>query len=235
MRLGAELTAIARRDAGMELTVAPAGGARSEIFDVVVLALPFTRLRLVKGVDALGLGPMKLKAIRELGYGGNMKLVCGTASRAWRTPAAGLPYPSNGAFYSDLPFQNVWESSRAQPGERGLLSNFMAGKALPATQDAAFENLKTGLSAISPAIGASLDKNAAASFVWASHPLSLGSYACAKVGQYTSLLAAARNKECDGRLLFAGEHTEPEFLGYMNGAVLSGNRASMEILTQAVP
>ncbi len=235
LRLGAELTAIARRDNGMELTVATAGAAKSEVFDVAVLALPFTRLRLVKGVDALGLRPLKLKAIRELGYGGNMKLVCGTTSRAWRAPAAGLPYPSNGAFYSGLPFQDVWESSRGQPGERGLLSNFIAGKALPATQEAAFENLKKGLSAISPAIGAALDKDAAASFFWAAHPWSLGSYACAKPGQYTTLLAAARTKECDGRLHFAGEHTEPEFLGYMNGAVLSGNRAAMEILMQAVP
>jgi monoamine oxidase len=235
MRLGAELTAIARREEGVELTLAGADGSKAQIFDVAILALPFTKLRSVGGIEALGLSPMKLKAIRELGYGDNMKLVCGTASRAWLKPEAGLPHPSNGCFYSDLPFQNVWDSSRAQPGERGLLSNFMAGKALPATQDEALENLKSGLSAISPAIAASLEKDAAASFSWGTHPLNLGSYACAKPGQYTTLLSAARTKECDGRLHFAGEHTEPEFLGYMNGAVMSGNRAAMEILTQSVP
>jgi monoamine oxidase len=235
LRLGAELTAIARRDSGMELTYGTAGGAKSETFDAVVLALPFTRLRLVNGLDALGLKPLKLKAIRELGYGNNMKLVCGASSRVWRTAAAGLARPPNGCFYSDLPFQNVWDSSRAQPGEHGLISNFMAGAALPATQEAALENLKKGLSAISPAIGAALDTDSAASFFWASHPLNLGSYACAKTGQYTSLLGAAGRKECDGRLHFAGEHTEPEFLGYMNGAVMSGNRAAVEILTQSVP
>jgi monoamine oxidase len=235
MRLGAELTAIARRDSGMELTYGTAAGAKTETFDAVVLALPFTRLRQVKGLDALGLSPAKLKAIRELGYGNNMKLVCGASSRVWGTAAAGLSQPSNGCFYSDLPFQNVWDSSRAQPGEHGLLSNFMAGAALPATQDAALENLRIGLSAISPAIGAALDKDSAASFSWASHALNLGSYACSKTGQYTSLLAAAGAKECDGRLHFAGEHTEPEFLGYMNGAVMSGNRAALEILTQSVP
>jgi monoamine oxidase len=235
LRLGAELTAIARRDNGIELTCAAEGGSKAQIFDVAILALPFTKLRAVGGIDALGLSPLKLKAIRELGYGNNMKLVCGTASRVWQTSGAGLPHPSNGCFYSDLPFQNVWDSSRAQPGEHGLLSNFMAGKALPATQDEALANLKSGLSAISPAIGASLDRDAAASFSWGSHPMSLGSYACASVGQYTTLLSAARTKECDGRLHFAGEHTEPEFLGYMNGAVMSGNRAVMEILMQAVP
>ncbi len=105
LRLGAELTAIARRDRGFELTF----GEKTEAFDAVVLAIPFTKLREVKGIDALGLDPLKLRAIRELGYGNNMKLVCGAASRVWRTPATGLPYPSNGAFFSDLPFQNVWD------------------------------------------------------------------------------------------------------------------------------
>ncbi|MFZ1108972.1 MAG: NAD(P)/FAD-dependent oxidoreductase [Rhodomicrobium sp.] len=235
LRLGAELTAIARRDSGIELTCAANGGTKAQVFDAVILALPFTKLRAARGIDALGLSPLKLKAIRELGYGNNMKLVCGTASRAWRTPGAGLPHPSNGCFYSDLPFQNVWDSSRAQPGDHGLLSNFMAGKALPATRDDALANLQSGLSAISPAIGASLDRDAAASFSWGQHPMSLGSYACARPGQYTTLLSAARTEECDGRLHFAGEHTEPEFLGYMNGAVMSGNRAAMEILMEAVP
>jgi monoamine oxidase len=235
LRLGVELTGIARRESGIELTCVEKGGAKTQIFDVAILALPFTKLRTVKGIEALELSPPKLKAIRELGYGNNMKLVCGTASRVWLKPEAGLPHPSNGCFYSDLPFQYVWDSSRAQPGDHGLLSNFMAGKALPATQDEALENLKSGLSAISPAIGASLDKDAATSFAWGRHPLSLGSYASARTGQYVTLLSAARTKECDGRLHFAGEHTEPEFLGSMNGAVLSGNRAAMDILMQAVP
>ena len=77
LRLGAELTAIARRDRGFELTF----GEKTEAFDAVVLAIPFTKLREVKGIDALGLDPLKLRAVRELGYGNNMKLVCGAASR----------------------------------------------------------------------------------------------------------------------------------------------------------
>ncbi len=124
LRLGAELTAIARRDNGIELTC---GAAKREMFDAVVLALPFTRLRLVKGVDALGLKPLKLKAIRELGYGNNMKLVCGTASRAWRT-AASLPHPSNGAFYADLPFQNVWEFEPRPAGPTRPPVEFYGGR-----------------------------------------------------------------------------------------------------------
>ena len=36
--------------------------------------------------------------------------------------------------------------------------------------------------------------------------------------------------ELGGRLHFAGEHTSVDFLGYMNGAVESGERVADEIL-----
>ncbi|MBI4723930.1 MAG: FAD-dependent oxidoreductase [Rhodomicrobium sp.] len=230
LNLGAQLVALAQRDGGMEVTLETSAGARREVFSTVVLALPFTCLRQVKGLEALGLSAEKLKAIQTLGDGNNAKMVCGTTSRPWRRSNSGLPYPSNGNFYSDLTFQNVWETSRNRPGESGILSNFMAGGALPASEEEAFANLRKGLAAISAEIGAALDPGAIASFFWEHHFLSFGSYACAKTGQYTTLLPVAQTPECDGRLHFAGEHTEPEFLGYMNGAILSGNRAAHEIL-----
>ncbi len=234
LRLGAKLAAIARRGEGLELTIETAGGAKPEVFDDVILALPFTCLRTVPGLDSLGLSDAKMQAIREMGYGNAAKLVCGTASRASRTSGS-LPFPSNGAFFADLPFQRTWESSRAQRGKQGLLSNLLAGGTIPANQAAAFENLQKGLTAISTGIGAALDKDAVASVFWAQNPFSLGSFACAKVGQYTSFLPLVKTPELGGRLLFAGEHTEPDFLGTMNGAVMSGNRAAMELLMQPAP
>ena len=33
------------------------------------------------------------------------------------------------AFFSDLGFQALWEDSRAQPGEAGIITNFLGGKA----------------------------------------------------------------------------------------------------------
>jgi monoamine oxidase len=232
LNLSAQLLEIALRGDRIALTLETQRGVVNETFDIVVLALPFTCLRRIKGVEALGLSSSKQAAIRELGYGNNAKLACGTISRPWRERDSGLPYPSNGSFYSDLPFQTIWETSRMRPGVRGIISNFLAGNALPADQGEAFENLKKGLSAISPRIGAALDGDAIASFFWEQHFLSFGSYACAKAGQYTTLLPAAKGAELGGRLHFAGEHTEPEFLGYMNGAILSGNRAAREIVAQ---
>ena len=79
----------------------------SESFDAVILALPFTKLRQVKGLEGLQLGDEKLKCIRELGMGQTAKVIVGTTSRVWRTPESDLPAPSNGIFYTDLGFQNL--------------------------------------------------------------------------------------------------------------------------------
>jgi monoamine oxidase len=59
---------------------------------------------------------------------------------------------------------------------------------------------------------------------WPSDPFVRGSYACWKVGQYTSIAGA--EFEPVGRLLFAGEHTSLEHQGYMNGAAETGRRAA---------
>ena len=65
---------------------------------------------------------------------------------------------------------------------------------------------------------------------WATYPFTLGSYASAKVGQYTTMLEVAPEPALDGRLQFAGELTCSDFLGYMNGGVVSGNRASAALI-----
>jgi monoamine oxidase len=45
------------------------------------------------------------------------------------------------------------------------------------------------------------------------------------------MLEAAPLPELGGRLHFAGEHTSADFLGFMNGAVESGERVAKEVLT----
>ena len=109
MKLGQPLSALDVKDGRIVASFDAQGGAHSETFDAVILALPFTRLRQVKGLEGLELGEEKLKTIRELGYGTNAKILQGTTSRVWQSPNSGLPAPSNGTFYTDLGFQNLWE------------------------------------------------------------------------------------------------------------------------------
>jgi monoamine oxidase len=103
---------------------APGGVASSESYDAVILALPFTKLRQVKGLESLRLGADKLKCICELGYGQNAKILQGTTSRPWRGPDSGLPAPSNGTFYSDLGFRicgTPAARSRATPASSPII------------------------------------------------------------------------------------------------------------------
>ena len=230
MQLGQPLSALDVKDGHIVASFDAQGGAHSETFDAVILALPFTRLRQVKGLDGLGLGDEKLKTIRELGYGTNAKILQGTTSRAWQSPESGLPAPSNGTFYTDLGFQNVWDSSRAQPGDAGILTDYLGGKAGLADPASAIKIFRDGLPKMAPKMAESLDPAAVIVWFWATYPYTLGSYASAKVGQYTTMLEVAGEPALDGRLQFAGEHTSSDFLGFMNGGVESGNRAAAALI-----
>ena len=81
----------------------------------------------------------------------------------------------------------------------------------------------------------SLDPAAVMVWFWATYPYTLGSYASAKAGQYTTMLEVAGEPALDGRLQFAGEHTSSDFLGFMNGGVVSGNRVATALIETMVP
>jgi len=87
--MGCRLSAIATDgDAQVTLTFSTASGARSEVFDYVILALPFSVLR---GLDfsQAGFDPLKQQAIQQLGYGTNSKLVLQFNDRYWNGKARG--------------------------------------------------------------------------------------------------------------------------------------------------
>ncbi len=227
MQLGHALTEIATKDEQIVINLAaPGGGMRTEGYDAVVLALPFTKLREVKGLEGLELGEEKLKCIREYGFGQNGKVMIGTTSRVWRSPDSGLPAPSNGSFYSDLGFQDLYETSRAQPGEAGIITNYIGIKAGITDAKSALDAFRADLPKMSPKMAESLDPNAVTSFFWGPYPYTLGSYAATKPGQYTTFPEVAAEPALDGRLQFAGEHTSVDWFGFMNAAVESGNRVA---------
>jgi len=91
MKQGFALTELDQKDKQIVMSFDAPGGAQSASFDAVILALPFTKLRQVKGLEGLKLGAEKLKCIRELGYGINAKIMNGTTSRVWRAPTRAFP------------------------------------------------------------------------------------------------------------------------------------------------
>jgi monoamine oxidase len=237
MNRGWALTGIEDQNGQIALSFdAPGGAKQQRTFDAVILALPFTCLREVEGLDSLGLSDEKLKCIRELGMGQHAKIIVGTTSRVWRKPPpeTGLP-PSDGSIYSDVLFQDTWETSDGQKpteAEAGILTIFLGGDAASTDEQSALAAYRRGLDKIWPKMAESLDPAAVTSMFWNSdYRFTRGSYSCAKVGQYTTMFDEASKPALGGRLQFAGEHTSgAKYQGYMNGGVRSGNRAACELV-----
>ncbi|HVS30876.1 MAG TPA: FAD-dependent oxidoreductase [Thermoanaerobaculia bacterium] len=209
------LEAIRSRGDGYTLTFQTSGGTIDEVAEVVVLAIPFTLLRDVK-MD-VELPDLKRRAIQELGYGANAKVLVGFRSRPWQK----LGY--SGATYSDEMFQLAWDNSFLQPGTAGGLTLYSGGKlALAAgegTAEEAAARLMRGIERAYP--GATRERNGKVSrFHWPTFPWTLASYSCYKPGQWTTIAGVEGLPV--GNLFFAGEHCSYDFQGYMNGAAQSG-------------
>jgi monoamine oxidase len=219
------LEAIRTRGDGFTLTFQTSGGVVDEDADVVVLAMPFTMLREVK-MD-VALPALKKRAIQELGYGANAKVLVGFQSRPWQK----LGY--SGDTYSDEMFQLAWDNSFLQPGTAGGLTLYSGGKlALAAGQGTAEEaaaRLMRGIERVYP--GATRERNGKVSrFHWPTFPWTKGSYACYKPGQWTTIAGAEGLPV--GNLFFAGEHCSYDFQGYMNGAAQSGADTAKAVMAK---
>jgi monoamine oxidase len=222
---GSELIAIARNaDGTTTLTLKQGSKSRSVVADHTVLALPFSILRSVDCSKA-GFGPIKTRAIQELGMGTNAKLNMGFSRRLWREQ--GL----NGETYADTGYQNTWEVSRAQGGAAGLLVQYTGGTIGTTfgtgTPQALAQRFLRQAEPVIPGITQAWDGRATVDS-WKDYRWTKGSYAYWKVGQYTAFSGA--ESEASGSIHFAGEHTSQDFQGYLNGAVDTGQRAASEIL-----
>src|SRR4026207_1982397 len=94
------LEAIRSKGSGYTLTLQHEGRAVDEDADLVIVTIPFSMLRDVK-ID-VDLPAVKRKAIAELGYGANAKVMVGFKSRPWERRG----YAGN--IYSDETFQLAW-------------------------------------------------------------------------------------------------------------------------------
>ncbi len=218
------LVALAREaDGRPRLTLLRDGAERVETADRVVLALPFSLLRVVDLAGA-GFRPLKLRSIRELGMGRNTKLQLQFGERFW------LP-SGDGAVRIEGPFQTTWEVTRAQSGRAGILNFFSGGQA---AERAGQGDIEARSREALDALG-NLKPRALAAWngrrlrnAWDRNPWSLGSYALIRPGQYTSFLGIEGERE--GQVYFAGEHTSANAQGYLEGAVESGQRAAGQVL-----
>ena len=227
-------------DGTFELTFSTPGGVRNVVADHVILTIPFGVLR---GLDYSRAGFDKLKntAIQNLGYGTNSKLIVQCTRRLWNEKGPwGI---GDGSIYTDLFFQNAWDSSRGITGDAGVLVAFMGGSAGLALNGAStpFANAQNSpavrlyakhfLQAANdpwPGIDTLWNGRATLSTPWKA-PNLLGSYSCWQVGQYTSFAGYEGVRQ--GNCHFAGEHCSNSFQGFMEGGATEGARAAQEIIS----
>ena len=226
IQTGAALEALAQEDGGRYRLSFRRG---SSSFDVrarqVVLAIPLTTLRQVK--LSVELPDVQRRAISEIRYGTNAKLMIGVNERVWRTRGRG-----NGSLMSDLAPQTTWETSRQQAGKAGILTNFTGGRHGLAIGDGTpkqqADRAVAELDRAFPGLAAARDGMREARFHWPTHPWTQGSYLCFTPGQWTTLRGAIG--EPVGNLFFAGEHCSLDNQGFMEGGVESGERAAQAAL-----
>lgn len=217
------LEAIRSKGSGYTLTFQTGGSPTDVDADIVIMTIPFSMLREVK-ID-VDLPALKRKAIAELAYGANAKVMVGFKSRPWEK----LGYAGN--VYSDEAFQLAWANSYLQAGTEGGITMYSGGKLAleagngPAEQVA--ERLLAGIERAYP--GTLAQRNGKVSrFHWPTHPWTKGAYACYRPGQWTTI--AGSEGLPVGNLFFAGEHCSYDFQGYMNGGAQTGADAAKAVM-----
>jgi monoamine oxidase len=233
---GHELVALRENpDTSTTLVFDVAGAGTSEVSaDVVVLALPFSTLRNVN-LSRSGFSPIKQTVIQTLGMGSNAKIHLELERKTW--PALGFA----GAAYGEWDgFSTAWDDSvplgpDASPtlllafpgGERGRTG--LTGQAHGVAPAADVDWFLGEIEPVFPGTSAVYTGRAYEDH-WALDPWVLGAYSYYRIGQaadYGELAAAS-----EGRVHFAGEHTAGEQQGFLDGAVVTGERAARAVMHQ---
>ena len=219
-----EAIAITQTSSDVRVTIKDGHGAHTEaVADYAIVTVPAPIVRRIKFQPHLP-DPQQ-HAIDALVYGRATKTLLQFARPFWRRPDRPR------AFGTNLDVGAVWDGSEHQRGPGAILVSLAGGAASTAAQ----QLLRTpDLEGVSHQLrwmgGTARDRRVIASecFVWEDDPWSNGGYAVFTPGfdpAWRRWLAMPA-----GRVLFAGEHTSLESQGYINGAVISGQRAALEAM-----
>lgn len=206
--------------------------------DRAILALPFTTLRDVDYSGA-GFSAQKVRAIEQLGLGANGKIHVQLTGRPW------LDQQLGGVAYTPVEgFQCLWDDTVNQLGDvpgpitgrtPGILCYFPGGSATLAgwkgmdfgpAPDRDVADYLAQTEPLFPGVTAAYN-GLAWRDAWHLNPWSKGAYTCPRPGQYTDHFGVPELAQ--GPFHFAGEHTSSEYYGFLNGAVVSGERAAKEV------
>ncbi|MFI5265058.1 MAG: flavin monoamine oxidase family protein, partial [Candidatus Kapaibacterium sp.] len=223
IHLSHKFESIRSKGKGFTLTFQDESAIKDIDADIVIMALPFSVLRDVE--IKIELPPWKKKAIQELGYGTNSKIMTGFTKRLWRNEGY------LGEVFGDEHFQLAWDNAEFQTGEAGGMTSFNGGnrglQAGSGTVGSQSDLFTASLEKVFPGI-AQIRNGKNHRFHWPSYPFTKGSYAAYKPGQWTTIRGAEAAPI--GNLFFAGEHCSLEYQGFMNGGAETGRKAAEDVL-----
>lgn len=237
---GHSLTALRETPDGRYRLSVQEGASLFEVLaDIIVLTIPFAVLRTLDYSDA-GFDALKQKAIQNLGRGKNAKLQLQFGRRLWNSRGPwGL---STGSTFANCGYQNTWEPTRGQDGKSGILNDYSGGTMVERLHtNAAFARMPNSevredarsflncLEAVFPGLAPLWNEKATLSIPHLS-PLFNCAYSYWRVGQYQTFAGYERIRQKN--ILFAGEHTSLNYMGFMEGAAQEGHRSAKEILDQ---
>jgi monoamine oxidase len=220
------------------LTFQAGTSTRQVTADSVILALPFATLRSVD-LSKAGLSTLKRTAIDTLGMGTNAKVIMEFRGAPWIADGyTGTTYQDNGFISSGWQLVES-AASGGYTGPTSLWTAYPGGsdtqtiidryglrddEGVPPTR-MVNDTLKQ-LEPVLPGVTAAYTGKAWYDFGLLD-PLLRGGYSYWRVGQYTSI--SGYEGVAEGRIHFAGEHTTPDAQGFMEGALLSGERCATEV------
>ncbi|NOJ79565.1 flavin monoamine oxidase family protein [Myxococcus xanthus] len=190
----------------------------------LVCAIPFSVLRDVELVPAFSAD--KLRAIRELEHTSVVRTFIQYRRRLW------TEWGWSSGWLTDLPIMHVLDAAPTQPPPSGILEAYCVGPCARAagllSEEERIAMTVRGLSQFAPELSSEVQSGT--SYAWDLDPWARGAFAWFRPTQLTQWGHALVARE--GRVHFAGDQTSP-MPGWMEGALFSGQRAALEILSGA--
>lgn len=193
----------------------------------VIWALPPTAFQSVAGWDHLEIAPERRRRVSATKLAPQARVVLGFKERFWNQKSEGPP-ASSGTWLGEFTQQSFWEATRNQAGKKGALSFSVSGDeamlAGPMNVDKALDDLTLVYRRARVYY-----ENRNTVYSWARQPHAGGSLSYFAPGMYLPGLGSFQAADYEGRMVFAGEHTDPRFHGTVEGALQSGRRAAEQI------
>jgi monoamine oxidase len=228
VKLRSRLVRLEQSPTAVTVTYLDAQGRQNQVrADHCVCALPFTTLR--KIAIATPFADDKMRAIESLRYFPIARCHFQTRTRFWRSDPLG-PLGGLNLVGTDTFAGRIWNTSAQQADPTmGMIHAYMFDAqareyaALPGRVGALRRHIGEKLL---PGLGSD-QVVAAADKVWQEDPWVEGGFGSPGIGEMQSVHQVRRRAE--GRIHFAGEHTSKLWMGWMNGAIETGERAADEI------